>query len=201
MASASLAVQRHQSAVAQRDGAFLLARVFLFADGEKLSSVHHQPPIAGRIGGAKSEHRDRGAVRERAAQLGQGVRRDQRRVREDHQKIVEAARNRVLRREHRMRGSAPLALHRDLRIRDDPLGFLRDRIVIGTDDDDGRAGRRFAHRIEHMREQGAARRLVQHLGQRGAHAGSLARGKHDGQTGAGFVHSLASLPVAAPAPS
>ena len=93
-----------------------------------------------------------------------------------------------------MRGSTPLALHGDLRIRNDPLGLLRDRIVIGTDNDDGRAGRGFAYRIEHMRQQGAARRLVQHLGQRGAHAGSLARGKHDGQTGAGFVHSLGITP-------
>ena len=100
-----------------------------------------------------------------------------------------------------MRGSAPLALHRDLRVRDDALCLLRDGVMIGTDNHNGRAGRRLPHRVEHMREQCPPRGLVQHLGQRRAHAGALARGKHDGQTGAGFVHSLCITPSAAPAPS
>ena len=57
----------------------------------------------------------------------------QRRVGEHHENIVEAAREALPRRQHRMRGAEPLRLPCDLGRRNKPQGLLLDRIVIGPD--------------------------------------------------------------------
>ena len=63
---------------------------------DELVALRHQPAVAGRVGGPKSEHRDGRAVGERGAQLRQRLRPDQRRVAEDHQNVVGAALDRSL---------------------------------------------------------------------------------------------------------
>ncbi len=113
-----LAVERHQPAIAERDLALGFARIVVLADRDQLAVLDQQPAIAGRIRRRESGNRDRGAVGQRRAQLLQGLGAHQRRVGEHHQDIVEAARDGVARRQHRMRGAEPLHLACDLRVRE-----------------------------------------------------------------------------------
>ena len=85
------------------------AGVELLADGDELAVLQHQPPIAGRVGRAEAEHRDRRACGQCRAHSRQRLRPDQRRVAENDENIVGAARDRALGGQHRMRGAAPLA--------------------------------------------------------------------------------------------
>ena len=65
----AVAAQRHQSGIAQADGALLCARVLLLADGDEGAvRCDDQAPVAGRIGGTEAERRDRRPFRQRAAQ-------------------------------------------------------------------------------------------------------------------------------------
>ena len=60
--------KRHQPAIAEADFALVRAGVALFADGDELIALRHQPAIAGRVGRPESKHRDRCALRQRRAQ-------------------------------------------------------------------------------------------------------------------------------------
>ena len=112
---ARVAGERHQAAVAEVDRA--LAGLASSSSRMATSSppVEHQAAVAGRIVRPKAEHHDGCAFGQRRRACAQRLRPDQRRVAEDDQDIVGAARDRRFRRQHRMRGAAPLVLHEDLR--------------------------------------------------------------------------------------
>jgi hypothetical protein len=171
--------QGHESAIAQIDLALGGRRVELFADCEEIVAVHHQPTVPSRVFRPEAEHGDGGALGERLAHPPQRVCSDQWRVTEDDQDIVGAARERLLRRQHRVGGAAPLLLDEDLRARCAPLRLRAHGVRIGADDDRDRRSAGVTHRREHMREQRLLRNLVQHLRPCRAHAGTLAGGEHD----------------------
>ena len=146
-------------------------------------AVGDQPPVAGRIGGAKAEHRDARVMLDRAAhplqRLGaiSGV----------SPKITRMSSaplfDRGARGEHRVRGAAPLGLHEHLGLRQHAPRLVGDRVRVRTDHHGGRFDAGAAHRREHMGEQRAAGDRVQHLRQRGTHARALAGGEHDREAG------------------
>ena len=111
--SATLAVERHQPAVAERRSR-ARCRSRRRARGWRRSSValRHQPAVAGRIGGPEAEHRDRRAIGERGAQPLERLRRGSAACRRRSPGCRRRPRSiAALRRQHRMRGAAPLGLH------------------------------------------------------------------------------------------
>ena len=156
--------ERHQPAVAERDRAFLRRRIFLFTDGGELPAFHDQPPVAGRVGRAETQHRHCRAFRQCAAQAPQRFGAQQRRIAEDNHHIVRAARDGSLRHQHRMGGAAPFLLHMDFRVGDDPPGLGRHRLMARTDHHRGGDAARLAYRRQHMSQQRPAGQRVQHLG-------------------------------------
>ena len=76
----------------------------------------------------------------------------QRGIGENHENIVGAARDRGLRREHRMRRSTPFGLHDDFRAGREALRLGGDDVVIRSDHDGGRRSAGRAHSAEHMRQ-------------------------------------------------
>ena len=177
-----LAAQRHQSAVAQIDLAFDVARVALFADCDQPVTVHHQPPVSRWIVRAKTKHRDTRMMIDRAAQAFQRLRADQRRIAVDHQNIVRALFDRGARAQYRMGGAAPLGLNEGLRLGQHPLRFVGDCIRVGADHDRRHFGTGAADRRQHMRQHRTPGHLMQHLRPRRAHAGAFASGENDCQT-------------------
>ena len=105
------AIERHHAGVAKRDRAFRRRGVGVLADGDQTVAFDHEPAVAGGIGGAKAEHRQACAFFQRRAQALECHSRDQRRIAEHNQQVIGAARNRLARRQHRMRGAETLALH------------------------------------------------------------------------------------------
>ena len=153
----------------------------MLADRDQAIAIHQQAAIAGRIGGAETEHRERRALGEGLAHPRKRLRRNQRRIAEDHQQIVGAARNRLARRQHRMRRAEPLALDKGLGVGADAADFVGDRLVVGADHH--RKPRVPARRrgMQDMREQRLSGHGMQHLRQAGAHPRALAGREHDCQ--------------------
>ena len=176
------AVERHHAGIAQRDLALLGAGVGLLADRDQAVALHQQPAIAGRIGGAEAEHGERGAILQRRAHARESLGRNQRRVAERDQEIVGAARDRLARRQQRMRGAEPLALHEGLGIGTDAAHLVGDRLVVRSDHDRKPGILPLRRGVQHMGEQRLAGNGMQHLGQRGTHTRPLAGCEHDCQT-------------------
>ena len=122
-------------------------------------------------------------MRDRAAHRLQRLRRDQRRVAEDHQDVVGALLDRGARGEHRVRGAAPLGLHEHLGLGQRVPRLVGDRVRIRPDHHGGPVDAGAAHRGEHMGKQRAPGDRVQHLRTRGTHPRPLAGGEHDRQAG------------------
>ena len=81
----NVAIQGHDPGIAQRDRPFLGAGVGLLADRDKLSGLHYQPAVPGRVDGMEPQHRQPRALRQRRAQPLERRRRNQRRIAERHQ--------------------------------------------------------------------------------------------------------------------
>ena len=108
------AVECHQPAVAERDGAFLFAGVGMLDDGDEFRPLRHQTAVAGRVRGLESQNRDRGAIGDRAAKLVQRLRLNERRIAEHHHNVVSALFDGGFGRQNRMRGAAAFFLHEHL---------------------------------------------------------------------------------------
>ncbi|MGY4428071.1 hypothetical protein ACVWWO_000548 [Bradyrhizobium sp. F1.13.1] len=121
--------------------------------------------IAGGIGGAEAERRNRRAFGQRRAQPRKGLGRDQRRVAERNQQIIHAPRNGIARRQHRMCGAEPFMLHEGERVGADALCFVRHRLMVGSDHDRERGAGSPGRRGEHVGEQALVRDRMQHFRQ------------------------------------
>jgi hypothetical protein len=86
-----------------------------------------------------------------------------------------------------MSGTAPLRLHEDLRAGD--VLHLGGDVVATRSDHDGEASPAVLNRAQDVPDQWPAGKVMQHLGPRRAHPGSLAGCEHDRQ-GRGLVHRL-----------
>ena len=139
----------------------------------------HQPAITARIARPKSQDRDRGALRDRLAHARQRLRPDERRVGE---KTSTSSGNLAI---AALAASTACAVPRRSACTNiSAPGQARSTSVAtgaGVRPDHHRdrdaAGR--AQHAEHMRQQRAARDLMQDLRPRGAHAGALAGREHD----------------------
>jgi hypothetical protein len=90
-----------------------------------------------------------------------------------------------------MRGAETLALNKRRCIRTLTSCLFRDRTVVGSNDNGKRGACALWGGPQHMRQQRLAGDGMQHLRQRGLHAGALTGGKHDREAGsAGHVDSL-----------
>ena len=158
-------VDRHHPGIAQVDLALLGARIGLLAYRDQAVALDDEAAIAGGIGGAKAERRNRGAFGERRAQPRKGLGRDQRRVAERNQQIIHAPRNGIARRQHRMRGAEPFALHEGERVGADALCFVRHRLMVGSDHDRERGAGSLGRRGEHVGEQALVCDGMQHFRQ------------------------------------
>ncbi len=82
------AVDGHQAAIAERDGAFGFRCILVLADGDEVAVFHQQTAIAGRVGGLEADDDDVIAV----GQAGPGGRQrrlgDERRIAIDNEQIV-----------------------------------------------------------------------------------------------------------------
>ena len=177
------AVERHHAGIAQRDRPLLGAGIGLFADRNQPVALDQQPAIAGGIGGAKAEHRQRSAVLQRRPHPLQGVSRNQRRIAEHDQQIVRAARDRFPGRKNRMRGAKPFALHECRCVRPRASNFIRDGLMVGPDHDGQRCVRAIRSGAKHMGQQRLTGHRMQDFRRRGAHARALAGREHDGEAG------------------
>ena len=177
------AVERHYAGIAERDRAFRGDGVGLLADRHQTVALDQQPAIAGGIGGAKAEHRQRRAVLQRRAQALECGGRNQRRIAERNQQIVRAAGDRIAGRQHRMRGAQTLALNEGRGIRPHPPGLFADSLLIGSDHHGERRPTPLRGGAQHMRQQRLAGHRMQHFRGRGAHARALAGREHDRQAG------------------
>ncbi len=195
-----VAGKRHQTAIAQTDLAFRLIGIAVLADRQQFIAARQQPPVARRIRRTESQHRHRRTAGKRRAQLRERFRPHQRRVGEHHQNIVgqpsiRFARNRLARRQHRVRRAAPFLLHEYFGFGRKCMRLLRHIIVVGPDHDGDFAAAGLHRRGQHMREQRASADRVQRLRQGGAHAGALAGGQHD-RKAASLSHRLSDSRVA-----
>ncbi len=179
------AVDRHHTGVAQVDLALRFAGVGLLADRNQAVAFDDEAAITGRIGRAKAERRDRSALGERRAQPRERAGRDQRRIAEGNEEIIHPARNRIARREHRMRGPEPLGLHEGERVRADPPRLVRHGLMIGPDHDGERGAGSPGCRRQHMSKQALVSDRMQHLRQARSHARAFAGGEHDREAGTG----------------
>ena len=186
----ALAVERHHAGIAQRDLALLGAGVGLLADRDQLLALHQEPAVAGRIGGAEAEHGERGAVLQRRAHALKGLGRNQRRVAKGNQEIVGAARDRLARRQHRMRRAEPLALDVGLGVGADAARLGGHGRVVGPDHDGKPRKGPIGRGMQHMGEQRLAGHGMQHFGQRGAHARALTGRKHHSQARSSVIQFL-----------
>ncbi len=140
-------VERHQTGVAKFDFALHRARVAVLANGFEGAGLQNKPSIARRLLCLEPQGGDCVlASRKRLAHGGESLRANQRRIREDDEKIVIAPGDRLARGKHRMCGSKPLVLDRDSGIAHDPPGFRHDRAVVWTRHDDGPLGAGFDER-------------------------------------------------------
>ena len=179
-----IAPDGHQASVAERDRPLRFARVLVLANGQKLVAGRDEAPIPRRILRLEAHRDDGGPLRKRRAQLGEGFRKDERRIaiRDDH--VVRPLLQSLPRAQNRMSRAKPVPLHEDASLRQGFLSFLRHVLVIGPDDDgDARGAGRFQGR-EHMSEHGAVGDLMQHLRLAGFHPGAFACRENDGEAAA-----------------
>ena len=172
-------VDRHHAGIAQIDLALVRAGVGMLADRDQPVALDDEATIAGRIRRAKTERGNRSTFRERRTEPRKRLGRDQRRIAEGDQDVVHAARNRLTRRQHRVRSAKPLGLHEDERVGADPLRLVRDRLVIGADHDRKRSAGSARCGTEHMGKQRLGSYGMQNFRQAGAHARAFAGGEHD----------------------
>ena len=112
-----------------------------------------------------------------------GLRTNQRRIREDDEKIVIARSDRLARGKHRMRGSKPVSFWIAIPASGTIVfasAMTASWFGPATTTVFSSAG--FDERVQDMGEHGAAGELMQHLGPRRAHPRALAGGENDCQT-------------------
>jgi hypothetical protein len=160
----------------------LFRRVVVLDDAEELARlVARDPPVARRVVDAARE--DRGA----GARLAMGgdhrldrVRRDEGRVAREHEDEPVAALDRLLGGEDGVTGSLLFGLARE---GDARPGGLLDGVFLVADDDHDVLHPRRAEGAQDMVDEGAAQKLVEHLGLLGLHPDAAARGEDDGANG------------------
>jgi hypothetical protein len=103
--------------IAKADGVLGRRGVLVLANSDQALTVHDQPAVAGWIGRLEAEDHDLGAPGKLAAQLLQGIQRDERRIAIEHEHVVEAIGQQCFRRKNRVRGTEPLALLEKLTLR------------------------------------------------------------------------------------
>ena len=175
--------ERHYAGIAELDRALRGGRVGLFADRHQPVALDQQPAVAGRIGGAETEHGQRRTVFQRRAQTFEGHSRNQRRIAEHDQEVVGAARHCLARRQHRVGGAKPLALDECRGVRAHAFDLFRDTPVVRSDDHGQCGAGSPGSGFEHMRQQRLARHGMQHFWHRGLHARALTGGEHDREAG------------------
>ena len=150
------AVECHQAGIAQVDRTLGRTGVELFSNADELVALQQQASIAGGISCPKAQHDHSGARNECRAHPDQRLRAKQRRIAKDDEHIVRAARNRLSRGKHCMRGTAALGLHEDFTARRHSSRFGRNRFPVGANYHRGPAVTGRAHDLEHMPEQSLA---------------------------------------------
>ena len=181
--SAPLAVERHQPAVAERDGALAVGRVGMLDDrraARRLASPAGRSRSDRRAGIPAPRRPRRRRARRAAAASVCG------RISGVSPKITRMSSApfsmRRLGRQHRMRGAAPLGLHEDLSLRRECACFGRDIVMLGADHDrDRRVSGRLQRLPAHAPSSERPADLVQHLRPRRAHPRAFAGRQHDRQ--------------------
>ena len=171
----------HDAGVAEADLSLVGTGVPLLANGGQAPLVHHQPAVAGGVLGAEAEDDDVSPRRQRLAHAAERLRSDQRRVRVEHQHVVNWLGERRLGGLDRVGRAAAFGLFVDGGAPRDPHDDRAECIHPRADHDGDRrrAGGRGC--VQRVPDHGQAADLVHRLGQGGAHPRPLPRRQHDRQ--------------------
>ena len=186
-------VEAVEAGIALADGRLLGRGVLLLHDARHapLRIAHDAPVAEGVVRLHRQNHHSRARFLADAHQLGDGSRRDERAVAgEDHERPIEVGQG-VGAHGHRAGRAVALLLHHHVRVglhqRDHLLALMAHHAHHARQS-------RFARRVHHPADKRLAQDLVRDLRLLRLHAGSRARGQHDGSC----LHdapSLRSLPT------
>jgi hypothetical protein len=169
----------HHSGVREGDGALGRTRILVLPDRLQSTALGHEPAVAGRVGRLEPEDGDRGPVGQRSPKSVECLRRDQRRVGEGDDDVIDGSLEGEPGGKHGVSRPEPLGLHEQGGGGYRASDRARHVLATGTDDDGNLVRACCGDGCEHMRQHGPTRDAVQHFRFRGFHPRALASRQDD----------------------